>query len=127
PVSSADAGRPSTLSGCSRFTQVVPQQRCEDAQVGRHAPNDPASWSGPPSTPGPVRQTPLLQVPAHGMLQPPQCCWLICVNTHSPSQHASALAHGVGQPPPPLLAQPVNANTKSDKHEAKRKEGLDTM
>src|SRR5699024_7362010 len=107
--------------GCSRFVQVVPQQRWVEAQVGRQAPSGPLSWPGPPSRPGPVTHMPLLHVPAHGMLQPPQWCWLSSVTTPMPADGCAAVAHGAG-----LVSLPASTASRGDREKA-RVDGLDTM
>ena len=42
-VSDGFAGRPSVPRGCSRFTQIVPQQRCVLVHDGKHIEGTPPS------------------------------------------------------------------------------------
>jgi len=63
--------RPSVPATTDRFTQVVPQQRCDDEHMGEHIPGGlPSPGGGPPS---PTTQTRARHIPdAHAMPQPPQ-------------------------------------------------------
>jgi hypothetical protein len=87
----------------SRFTQVVPQQRCDELQVGMHMPGgSPLSTPGPP--PSVPMHMPALQVPAHIRPQPPQWRGLAIVFTQAlrpiSAQHVVAPVQGGEQEPP---------------------------
>jgi hypothetical protein len=123
--SSLLAGRPSTLSGCSRSTHVVPQQRSSEAQVGLQLPVIiPRSGRSPPSRPSP-EHTPFEQLPVHGLPHAPQLLRSVRLNTHSPSQQICDDAHGIGHELLVLPAHPAAAHASTN-HEAKTN-CLDTM
>jgi hypothetical protein len=111
-----ESERPSPVS-TERFTQVVPQQRCAELQVGEQSPVTVESVV-PPSVP-PATHMPDLQLSpaAHSIPQPPQWSVLVWVAWQNAApltveQHMSPAAHAGEHAPLPRPSSPHAVSAK---------------
>jgi len=100
-----ESERPSVPVVTLRLTQVVPQQRWDELQVGLHMPVGPLSKPGPPSPPA-THMLDMHTPEEQTMPQPPQLFGSLPMGRHedapsSPVQHAWKGPHSGSHAPPP--------------------------